>query len=103
MSLGKNSLNECVMPAMVDSWNELKNNFFPNGVDTDKRTPGLFKDEYTGTKFLYCLSCKNYIVHNDELLVGSKEFKKVSSKSINDKNLLSFDDFKKELDYYNER
>ena len=44
MSLGKNSLEECVLPEIKSSWNKLKNNSFPNGIATDGRTPGLFKD-----------------------------------------------------------
>ena len=40
----KNSLEECVLPEIKSSWNKLKNNSFPNGIATDGRTPGLFKD-----------------------------------------------------------
>ena len=100
MSLGRNSLKECVLPEIKSSWNELKNNFFPNNVDTDRRTPGLFKDGFVGTNFCG-FSSKNYIEQNDEVSNDSKDFKSINSKGIKDKTLLSFDDFKKELDYYN--
>ena len=59
MSFGRGSLEECVLPEMKRSWNELKNNFFPNGIDTDGRTLGLFKDEFVGTKFCGLSSKKN--------------------------------------------
>ncbi|KAG2873433.1 hypothetical protein PC115_g24368 [Phytophthora cactorum] len=62
-----NSFQECVKPELRDHFKQHKYDWFPRDYNTevakfDRRTPGLFKDEWYGDAMV-SLSSKNYICY----------------------------------------
>ena len=86
MALSKNSLDDLIKPELLEEWKEIKNDRFPR-TDTeehtnqDRRTPGLFKVEWSGSAFIG-LAAKSYFCYDKENLENHKYSSKGLNKSI---------------------
>ncbi|KAG2764463.1 hypothetical protein PC129_g24032 [Phytophthora cactorum] len=78
----KTPFQECVKPELCDHFKQHKYDWFPRDYNTevakfDRRTPGLFKDEWSGDAMV-SLSSKNYICY-----LADESYKvKVSAKGV---------------------
>ena len=79
IALARNSIDECIKPNLKKQWKVEKKRFFSSQDETlvefegklipkkqyEKRTPGLYKPEFTGTGMI-CLNSKVYHIFNDK-------------------------------------
>lgn len=77
-----NPFENLIKPEMRAEFEADKHNWFPRDHNAevaafDKRTPGLFKGEWSGDAMV-SLSSKNYVCYND----GDKSYKKCSAKGV---------------------
>ena len=104
--LSKNSFSESIKPSMIQEYRKQIGNcndredstydnvWFPRTcckehIIFDKRTPGLFKQEFVGNEMI-ALCSKTYIINNDEKY-------KFSCKGINKQNLSNVSDIYKQV------
>ena len=101
LAIARESVEECVKPEMVESWNANKHLYLASsdsvgtvefdGVQVsrksyDKRTPGLFKEEFVGDG----IACHNSKVY---MCVGENEVKTSCKGTQKKRNDLRFEDF----------
>ena len=90
MALSGDSLDAIVKPEMREQWEESKSHWFPK-TKYEKRTPGLFKEEFRGHKMI-ALCSKCYIA------MGSMGLAKTSAKGVNKRqNQLVWDQYYRAL------
>jgi hypothetical protein len=95
----ENPFPDLIKPELLDHYNEHKYEWFPRddteeNAKFDRRTPGLFKDDWRGDAMI-SLSPKNYICYipdeeyrvekDKKLLNGEVEYFKVSAKGVQQK------------------
>lgn len=70
MSLSADSIDELIRPELLDAYNKekwcwLPRTSPPEAARYDKRTPGLFKEEFRGTVMI-ALASKTYVIQDEE-------------------------------------
>ena len=105
-ALARDTIDECVKPELREKWAQEKWKFFTVQDNTpmefeghtitrkqyDKRTPGKYKEEFSGIGMI-CLNSKVYHIWTDEIVDGVA-FSKTSCKGVQKKrNNLIRDDF----------
>ena len=80
MALSGDSFDEIVKPEMRVQWEESKWDWFPKTA-WEKRTPGLFKEEFRGHK-MNALCSKCYIAMGSETKTSAKGVKKKQNKLV---------------------
>ena len=77
-ALSEQTLDECVKEGKREAYEKVKNHWLATGAD-QQRTPGLFKVEFEGNRFIG-LNSKTYCVEGTYLKVGAKGVSKVQNK-----------------------
>ena len=96
MAISADTIEEVVKPDLLSEWVASKHKWFPRtdteeNIQFDKRTPGLFKVEWSGDAFIG-LNSKSYYCHNHD---GKDKY---SSKGISRTIPLSMEDYLNVLD-----
>ena len=102
LALSGNSLEEVIKPDMKEEYEKDKYNWFPDETTKElkaynKRTPGLFKVEFTG-KSIYAMCSKLYFVEGIEQPIDPKK-EEEKKKKAEDPNYLE-DDEEDKVDKY---
>ena len=104
LALARPKIDDCVKPEKLENWHAKKYNFFASDSDEtilfngqkitkkqyEKRTPGLYKLEFSGQGMI-CLNSKVYHIWGKNK--DGEEITKTSSKGMQARNNLVRDDF----------